>query len=643
MGEPGTALPKAKKPPRPGPPPPPPAVCAGALAVRVATAKAFGIPSPTATLQATWVTEPGSGKVTMTLDASRRAPFPKETWAHAAMLDMIERDVKKLAGCPVRVFEFANGERFAAVNGVLVECPTPVAATVPDISIVGRVSVDEKKKPDTMVLLAGKKKNVSVKFSVSAGEDVAVVDAAKAGEGEEESLRESSRSALESAPIEEVAPPALSEDEQKTVSGDAEDAKKEMIVDPFQVVGNVDYDKLVEQFGSQKLNPELLERFRAATIDPTKSMHRFLRRGIFFSHRDLDKICGCVEANIPFYLYTGRGPSSAAMHLGHLVPFMMTQWLQEAFGVPLVIQMTDDEKFLWKGAFDETKREYNLDYYRKLTRENAKDIIACGFDKERTFIFSDCDYLGHMYPNIAKIWKSITYNTAKAAFGFDPQSNIGQSAFPAIQAAPSFATSFEIPLRNVGGPGVDLKQAACLIPCAIDQDPYFRLTRDVAPKLAPTSHKLQGKPALVHSKFFPPLQGAEGKMSSSNENSAIFLTDTPEQIESKIKTHAFSGGGKTKKEQEEHGANLDVDVSYQWLRFFLEDDDLLKVIGDEYGSGKGEYGSTKAVKAKLVEILQDLVAKHKARRDKVTEEEVDEWMAIRPLAPPLLRSRTSSS
>ena len=27
---------------------------------------------------------------------------------------------------------------------------------------------------------------------------------------------------------------------------------------------------------------------------------------------------------------------------------MMTQWLQEAFDVPLVIQMTDDEKFLWK-------------------------------------------------------------------------------------------------------------------------------------------------------------------------------------------------------------------------------------------------------------------------------------------------------
>ena len=38
------------------------------------------------------------------------------------------------------------------------------------------------------------------------------------------------------------------------------------------------------------------------------------------------------------------------MHLGHLVPFMFTKWLQEAFKVPLVIQLTDDEKFLWKEA-----------------------------------------------------------------------------------------------------------------------------------------------------------------------------------------------------------------------------------------------------------------------------------------------------
>ena len=61
------------------------------------------------------------------------------------------------------------------------------------------------------------------------------------------------------------------------------------------------------------------------------------------------------------------------------------RWLQDTFDVPLVIQLTDDEKFLWKDlSFEECQR---------LAVENAKDIIACGFDKDKTFIFSDTQYI----------------------------------------------------------------------------------------------------------------------------------------------------------------------------------------------------------------------------------------------------------
>ncbi len=229
-----------------------------------------------------------------------------------------------------------------------------------------------------------------------------------------------------------------------------------------------------------------------------------------------------------------------------------------------------------------------------------------------------------MYPNIVRIWKAVTTNTVNGIFGFDGTSNIGKIAFPAIQAAPSFPSSFPLVL----GAGRD-SNMACLIPCAIDQDPYFRMTRDVAHKLVPKSHPLNGKPALIHSKFFPPLQGAEGKMSSSDPNSAIFLTDGPGDIERKIKEYAFSGGQETKKLQEEHGANLEVDVSYQWLRFFFEDDEELERIGKEYGSGSGEFWSTGAVKAKLVTILQELVGEHQERRKYVTDDVVKEWMTER--------------
>lgn len=38
------------------------------------------------------------------------------------------------------------------------------------------------------------------------------------------------------------------------------------------------------------------------------------------------------------------------------MPFMFTKWLQDAFNVPLVIQLTDDEKSLWKGIDVEESR-----------------------------------------------------------------------------------------------------------------------------------------------------------------------------------------------------------------------------------------------------------------------------------------------
>ena len=98
------------------------------------------------------------------------------------------------------------------------------------------------------------------------------------------------------------------------------------------------------------------------------------------------------------------------------------------------------------------------------------------------------------------------------------------------------------------------------------------MTRDVAPRLG--FHK----PALLHSTFFPALQGPQSKMSASDPNSSIFLTDSPATIKNKINKYAFSGGRDTKEEHEKYGGNTEVDVSYQYLTFFLEDDTKLAEI-----------------------------------------------------------------
>jgi tetratricopeptide (TPR) repeat protein len=81
--------------------------------------------------------------------------------------------------------------------------------------------------------------------------------------------------------------------------------------------------------------------------------------------------------------------------------------------------------------------------------------------------------------------------------------------------------------------------------------------------------------------------------------------DTLKQIKDKINKYAFSGGGATLEEHKEHGANLEVDVPYQWLRFFLEEDDRLAKIAEEYGSGKMMTGD---IKKELINVLQAYVA-----------------------------------
>lgn len=397
--------------------------------------------------------------------------------------------------------------------------------------------------------------------------------------------------------------------EQVTI-GDSNDAgQQDDIVNPWDVqstsAAGVDYDKLIVRFGSSKIDDALIQRMEKVTGKP---VHHMIRRGIFFSHRDLTTLLDLYEKKQPFYLYTGRGPSSEAMHLGHLVPFIVTKWLQDTFDVPLVVQLTDDEKYLWKDLTD--------DEANKLAFENAKDIIACGFEEDKTFIFSDFDYMGgQFYRTVVRIQKRVTNNQAAGIFGFNGESSIGKNAFPAIQAAPSFSSSFPEIFNGKSN-------IPCLIPCAIDQDPYFRMTRDVAPRLG------YPKPALIHSKFFPALQGSKSKMSSSEPTSSIFLTDKPKQIKDKINKHAFSGGRDTVDEHHKYGGNCNVDVSYQYLRFFLEDDEKLEKIRQDYTSGELLTGF---LKKELIEVLQKLLAEHQERRAKVTDDVVKRYMTPRKL------------
>ncbi len=200
----------------------------------------------------------------------------------------------------------------------------------------------------------------------------------------------------------------------------------------------------------------------------------------------------------------------------------------------------------------------------------------------------------------------------------DDSNNILEFAFPATQSATSFATSFPF---IFGSNPKTVSKIPCLIPCAIDQDPYFRQCRDNAPRLNLL------KPALIHTVFLPSLRGSESKMSASDTDSSIFLSDTDNQIKKKI-GKAFSGGQDTKEEQERIGGRTAVDVPFQYLSFFLESDDELESIKERYETGRMQSGEMKATATKE---LQAYVAAFRERRKAVTPEIRDEFMRPRQL------------
>jgi len=358
-----------------------------------------------------------------------------------------------------------------------------------------------------------------------------------------------------------------------------------MIVTPWEVSGKIDYDKLIREFGTQPLTPEILERFKKHTGE----LHPQLERRIFFSHRDLDWILERYEEGEKFVLYTGRGPSGP-VHIGHLVPWIFTKYLQDKFDAKLYFQITDDERFLYHDNFTMADPQ-------KWSYENALDLIALGFDPKRTRIILDTKSMGRMYELALSIAKHVTFSTARAVFGFQESTNIGLVFYPAVQAVPAFLESALVG-HNV----------PCLIPAAIDQDPYWRMTRDVAPKLG------YYKPAQIHCRFLPGL-GRGGKMSASMPETAIFTVDPPELAQKKV-MDAYTGGRATVEEQRKLGANPDICSVFAYDYFLFMDEKEIEELRFNCLAGNIMCGECKRI---LAEGVKKFLIRHQEKRERAKD------------------------
>ncbi len=357
----------------------------------------------------------------------------------------------------------------------------------------------------------------------------------------------------------------------------------EAIVNPWEVKGKIDYDKLIQEFGLKPLH-HLPEVFNKLSL---------FRRGIIFAHRDFAQIVDCVEQKKPFVMMTGLMPSGK-FHFGHKMVAEQIVFYQ-SLGAKVYLTVADIEAY--------NSRNPNMKELRECAiKEYLTNYVALGLDlKKCDFYFQSkrsedgkkaCAY----YSLASMLARHATFNEFQAIYG---EISPGKMASALLQASDMLhpqLPEFEGPIPVV-------------VPVGSDQDPHLRLARDISQRIK--EFKFMQLSSTYH-KFLPGLGG--GKMSSSDPKSYIALTDTPEEAAKKVKKYAFSGGQATVEEHRKLGGNSEVDVSFQMLKYGLEPDDKkLGRIYNDYKSGKLLSGELKQI---VIDKLTAFLKEHQKKRKK---------------------------
>ena len=377
----------------------------------------------------------------------------------------------------------------------------------------------------------------------------------------------------------------------------------EIHVTPWEAEAFVDYDKLIKIFGAKPLSEQEVDMLKRYANDD----HVMLRRRVFYSHRDLDIYLNKYGEGKRCVLYTGRGPSGST-HLGHLLPWIFTKWLQDRMNLHLFFQMTDDEKFLHGN--DKSLEEYNSYAY-----ENMLDLIALGMDADKTHVIIDTEDIRYLYPIAVRVAKKITFSTQKSAFGFTESTNVGMIFYPVLQISVAF-----LPTDLFNEP------TEVLIPAAIDQDPYWRIARDIASSLG------YPKPAQIHCKLLPGLD-VGGKMSSSKPESAVYTTDPPEVAYKKI-LRSYTGGQPTIELQRKLGGNPDLCPVYKMYEMMFEEDD--QKLFERYSSCKLGNILSGECKQELAERVSRFIKDHQLKRRRAVDL-IDKYLIRNKFALPPIR------
>jgi tryptophanyl-tRNA synthetase len=356
---------------------------------------------------------------------------------------------------------------------------------------------------------------------------------------------------------------------------------------PWEVKGEINYEKLIKEFGLFPLKqlPDIFEK------------NLLFRRKIIFAHRDIQRILESIKDKKKFVMMTGLMPTGK-FHLGHMILAQQMIFYQK-LGAKIYIAVADVEAYNARGQSLEESKKIAIEQY-------ITNYAALGLKPENCEIYfqsqrsKNAEKANAYYRLQNLLARYATFNEFKAVYG---EISPGKMISALLQASD---------MLHVQLPEFE-KTCPVIIPVGIDQDPHIRLARDISRRIK--DFKFTQLSSTYHL-FMPGLGG--GKMSSSDPNSFIALTDTPKEVETKIRKYAFSGGQATIEEHRKKGGDPEVDVSFQYLKFFFEpDDEKLKKIYNDYKSGKMLTSELKQI---LIEKINAFLKEHQKKREKAKRE-----------------------
>ena len=416
-------------------------------------------------------------------------------------------------------------------------------------------------------------------------------------------------------------------------------------IDPWSSEVSTDYDRIIQQFG--------LETVPFAEI-PNPSMHH--RRDIIFAHRDLGNILQAHSRGEPFGVMTGLMPSGQ-MHLGHKMVIDQVRWFQEQ-GADVTIAVADLEANATRGYSLAECRKVALEEYvanyvamgldpakTNIYFQSTRPIVQrMGFtlgkrtnlsEFEAIYGFQGDTNLAHVQAPLVQAG-DILHPQLEEYGGLRPiVVPVGVDQDPHLRLCRGLAGKtnwFNVNDRKKGGLRItvsvmdenqsivsgdktttkavfarivdslkglgygdimaDANHGIVDLPAATSKDRY-----PIRMALLALESSMGGpgllQPSSTYHRFAVGMTG--GKMSSSMPETTIFLNEDLKKMEKKFK-RSFSGGQSTIEEHRRLGGNPDIDVAFQYLRFFFEEDDAaLEEIRRGYVAGDILSGELKTM------------------------------------------------